>query len=458
MAGPLVIGIPLNLQNLVQDRTLERVFRDALYPKLLFRAEAAAELWPVNLGDNQTFTRAGLLAPSKTPLVAGVDPTPKSVAIEQWEATAKQYGDTIDTHMPTSTVAAASLFLRNSQQLGLGGGQSLNQLARDPLFKAYIGGHTVNDVAIAAPTNNIHVAALNGFRFVLVNGRPTTVSTTNSLSVIIATVGTRNVTAVAPDDVTDPDGPGIITVDGAAIAALALRESIRSSIRSTLVYSGGGTNVDDVSAVDILTLQDLISAVARLRLMNVPPFPDGFYHVHLDPTSEAQIFADPAFQRLNTSLPDYLHYREAALGHLLGMMFYRNAENPLLANSGATVSTGGLALYSRDIGGDTVNETGIPLHRAIVLGQGTIYEKYLDESKYITEAGVMGKIGSFDIVNNGLAVMIERIRYILRAPMDRLQQVVGQTWSWSGDFAIPSDITSGDAARFKRAVVVIHGE
>src|SRR5262245_71290 len=456
MAGPLVLGIPASVTNLVQDRTLERVFNDALFPKLLYRAEALPEIWPVNLGDNQTFTRAGLLAPAVTPLAAGSDPTPQTVDIEQWEATARQYGGSNDTHMPTSYVSLASLFLRNAQQLGLQAGQSLNRLVRNALFKAYISGQTVNTVAIAAPTNDIHVAALNGFRTVIVNGRPTPVSVTNPLPVTIATVGNRNVTAAVPDDANDPDGPGTITVDGAAIGVLALRSSILAADRPFLIRSGGGTNVDALAAADILTLQDLINAVGRLRQMNVPPFTDGYYHVHISPGAESQIFADEAFQRLNTALPDYLHYRELALGHLAGMMFYRNSESPDRSNSGPTTSTGGTALYSRDIAGETLNNTGggQGVQRTLVMGMGAIYEKYLDESKYISEGGVTGKIGNFDVVNNGVAVMIERIRYIIRSPLDRLQQFVSQAWSWSGDFPVPSDITSGDAARFKRAVII----
>jgi len=57
---------------------------------------------------------------------------------------------------------------------------------------------------------------------------------------------------------------------------------------------------------------------------------------------------------------------------------------------------------------------------------------------------------------NWVQVMTQRIRYIMRAPLDRLQQVVGQAWSWSGDFAVPSDSLTGDSARFKRAVVIEH--
>lgn len=454
----IVQGIPASVLEMIQDRTLERAFHDSLFPKLLYRGEALPEEWPVNLGETQVFSRPGLLPAVSTPLVPGTDPAPQTMALEQWEITAEQFAGTIDTHMPSSAVAAASLFLRNAQQLGLQAGQSMNRLVRNVLFRSYIGGHTVNTVAIAAPTNQIQVASLNGFRTVLVNGRPTPVSAVNTLQVNIATVGNRNVTAVVPADPADPDGPGTITVDGAAINPLALRSAILAFNRPTIIRSGGGTSVDALAAADVLTLQDLINAVARLRLMNVPPFSDGFYHVHLDPTSEAQIFADQAFQRLNTSLPDYIHYREAALGHLLGMLFFRNSENPRIANSGATTATGGTGLYSREIAGETQNNNGaVEVHRALVLGMGASYEKFLPESAYLSEAGALGKIGEFAIVNNGLAIDIERVRYIIRAPLDRLQQVVAQSWSWTGAFAVPSDFTSGDNARYKRAVVVEHG-
>ncbi len=94
------------------------------------------------------------------------------------------------------------------------------------------------------------------------------------------------------------------------------------------------------------------------------------------------------------------------------------------------------------------------IRRTLVTGGGVLVEKYLDESKFITEAGVNGKIGEFSIINGGVAVMAQRIRYLLRAPQDKLQQVVDQTWSWSGDFAAPSDSLAGDSARYKRAVII----
>jgi hypothetical protein len=117
---------------------------------------------------------------------------------------------------------------------------------------------------------------------------------------------------------------------------------------------------------------------------------------------------------------------------------------------------GGLAILAPEIGGEIVTAAGLPVVRTVVTGGGVMYEKYLDESKYISEAGVTGKIGEFSLVNGGVQVMTQRIRFILRSPLDRLQQVVSQSWSWSGDFPVPSDRLTGNAAAFKRAVVIEH--
>ncbi len=76
----------------------------------------------------------------------------------------------------------------------------------------------------------------------------------------------------------------------------------------------------------------------------------------------------------------------------------------------------------------------------------------------MTEAGYVGKVGEFSIVNNGIQINTERIRYIIRAPQDRLQQQVSQSWSWSGDWGIPTDLLGGQTdSRFKRAIVIESG-
>lgn len=459
----IAAGLPTSIVELIQSRTLERVFHDALFPALLYRGEARPELWSANLGERMVMTRTGLLAPVTKPLIPGQDPTPKSYATEQWEAEAKQFGDTLDTHMPTSYVTLASTFLQDTQKLGLQAGQSLNRFIRDALFRSYLSGETVTRALAAATSLSITVASLNGFTERLLNGRILPVSAGNPLPITFTgTEPANTVVGFTPLDPNEPLGGGVLFLGSALSVGVAAREGVLASTRSRRLRVGAGNTVDALTSSSIITLNTIISAVTRLRTNNVPPHADGYYHVHLTPQGEEQIFQDNHWQRLHQSLPDSVAYQDLAIGRAVGCIFYRNTESPdsTSVDASALVSDpgiGGNALLSPQIGGEVQNEAGLTIRRALVTGGGVVYEKYIDESKFITEAGVTGKIGEFSIVNGGVAVMTQRIRYIARAPLDRLQQVLGQTWSWSGDFPIPSDALVGDGARFKRAIVIEHG-
>lgn len=456
-----VSGIPAEIVNLIQDRTLERVFHDALYPRLLFRSEAMAEVWPVNLGERMLFTRTGLIPVKTKPLTPGSDPLPSTYASEQWAAQADQFGDAIDTHMPTSYVTLASTYLRNTLTLGLNAGETMNRLARNALYRAYTGGRTVAIAAALADALQLHVASLNGFTEAQLLGRPAAVSPANPIPISFTTVGEPNNTVIGavPDDPTNPFGPGVLFLGAATTGAIALRDGISSGFAPRILRVGGAATVDGIAPANVLTLDDVINAVAILRGNKVPPCSDGYYHIHMSPTAEAEVFQDNHFQRLHQSLPDSAAYRDQAIGQLVGSRWYRNTEVPNTENVGDLIDTsggGGSAQLGEEIGAEVVNQTGVPIQRTLVLGGGALYEKYLDESKYITEAGVTGKIGEFSITNGGVQVMTNRIRFIARAPLDRLQQIYGQAWSWSGDFPIPSDQTTGPSTRFKRALVIEH--
>ncbi len=459
----IVQGIPSAISNLIQDRTLERVYHDSLFPNLLFRGEAKPELWQANLGERQIFTRTGLIEPVIDPLTPGFDPVPGEYGAEQWTAEARQLGLTIPTHMPTSYVSLASLFLQNTQKLGLNAAQSLNRAVRDRLFQAYLGGETVTLAAVGAGVNQIQVASLNGFTERLNGGALQAVSPSNPLPITF-TVGepANTVIGFAPLNPLQPLGQGVLTLGANTSVGVAQRAGVLAGTRSRRLRVGGAATVDGLSGTNIVTLNTFISAVSRLRDQNVPPHADGYYHVHVSTQAEEQLFQDNHWQRLHQSLPDSVAYRQLAIGVAVGCVFYRNTELPTpstvkAANTVTDAGGGGLATSNPQIGGELTNESGLTIRRALVTGGGCIYEKYLDESKFITEAGVNGKIGQFSIVNGGVSVMAQRIRYILRAPQDLLQQVVHQTWSWSGDFPVPSDAVAGDGARFKRAVIIEHG-
>jgi hypothetical protein len=447
-------SVNAGLVSAIQDRTLQRTFRDPLYPRLLYRLEAVAELWPVNLGANQTFSRAGLIQPTTRPLSPGSEPVPVQYGMEQWEATAMQFGATIDTHMPTSYVTLASQYLRNMHQLGCHAGQSLNRVVRDKLFNCYVAGNTVVVAAGYGGGTALPVQNLAGFTRKLFNGRPAVVSASNPLPItVVLSTGavTRNVIGFTSTIAGDEIHTGVLTLD-VAIGVCAGREAVLAANRSSIIYSGGGSRVDDVAAADQFRMADIRAAVAQLQFDNVPTHEDGTYHCHLDPISQSQIFGDNEFQRLNQSMPDYVHYRKFAIAFLLGCTFYRNSEAPTTATVNENPATGFTTAF------ETTNPTSIAIHRPIFTGQGAIEEKYLDESRYISEAGVQGRIGEFAVVNGGMQILTERIRLILRSPLDRLQQTTAASWSMSGDWAIPSDETAlSSAATYKRAVVVAHG-
>ena len=453
-----VPGFPAQVVNLIQDNVLEREFHDALFPRLLYRAEASPELWNANLGDRHIFTRAGTIPVKTKALVPGNDPTPSTYATEQWVAEASQHSDTVDTNMPTSYVTLASLFLRDTQSLGLNAGQTMNRLARDPMFVAYLEGQTNATAAAAIGLSIVSVASISGFTEVLVNGRLQPVSALNPVTVNFSTAGepTNTVVAAVPANPDQPFGPGTLQLGAVIVAGIVARDTVQSLGRSRILRAGGATNIDGLSTASVLTLDLIIAGVSRLRAMNVPTHPDGKYHVHLTPTAEQQIFADNHFQRLHQSLPDSAAYRELMVADILGCYFYRNNESPTADTVDATISTGTGALVAPEIGGEVANESGLAVDRTLITGGGVLYERYLDENKFMTDAGATGKIGNFTIVNGNVQVMTERIRYVLRAPLDRLQQKVSQTWSWSGDFPVPSDALSGDQARFKRAVILEH--
>lgn len=457
----LVLGIPQNVVQLVQEGLLERAFHDGLYPALQFRSEALVEEWPENTGTELFMSRPGLLAPVTKPIAPGTDPTPQAVNFEQWVASLARYAGSIDTHMPTSAVSNANLFLRNIHQLGLQAGQSLNRIPRNALFRSYISGHTVLVDAVAAAGDTvIHVASVNGFTDVVQPGstvRPVPVSPATPLAIEIAGVGANTVVGFTLDNPDDPRGPGFLQLGAAVGATPAARTAVLAANRPDILRAGGGNSVDALAAGDLFTLQDAINAVNRLRRHNVQPHEDGYFHAHISPDSNSQVFQDAAFQRLNTALPEHAIYKEGFIGTIAGIMFFMNTESPDNLNSGALTSTGTNAMYSEDIGGETINETSVRVGRIIVTGRGTLYEKWLPENHYVSEAGVTGKIGEFDVVNAGISILTERIRLVLRAPIDRLQDIVAATWSISTSFPVPSDITAQSGPqRFKRAVVIEH--
>lgn len=456
------VALTAGLNAIMQNDLLIREFEDALFPEQKFRGEALPELWEANIGQTLIESRMGIMTPDTRPKQIGQDPTPRSRPnVEHWKVVAQPYSETLDTHMPTSYVALAELVLKDAQNLGMLAGQTFDHIVRNKIYGAYVSGNTYTDVG-ANNSVALHVANLKGFNYTLdSNGMPTAVSSANPLKVgvnvglstgTVQNIVTNNtVIGTSPDDNTNPDGPGYLTL-GTAVTVSA-GASVIAGNAPFIVRVGGASTTNGIASSNQFTLDTLLTAVTRMKNNYIPRYPDGLYHCHLDPTSIQQIFRDSAFQLLfrGTEVSS-VEFANGVLSRLYGVKLIENTECP----QPLTIST-----YD-NISADVIVPIGVnegtEIHRPIVLGYPAIYEKYLDEERFITEAGVLGKIGSFHVTaNGGYQVVTDRVRYIMRAPMDRLQETIGQTFSFKGDWGIPSDSVTGDAALYKRCVVIEHG-
>jgi len=454
-------GLPPAIRDIVQEDYLTRMFRDALFPALLYREEATKEEWEASTGETKFFTRRGLMKPNLTPLNG--DPTPKSYAFEQWEATAKQQGDAIDTNLKNSYVALQNLTEANTTTLGLNAGQTVNRLARNTLFRAYLGGNTNLTVAASIGDTTVQVASINGFSVFLSNTdisktRPEAVSPSNPLAV---TVGGEevNVIGATPANPANPFGPGTLRLESALTANHLIRESVFAFNRPFQLFEGASDNVDGILPGNTLTYQTIVNAVQTLRQNNVMPCESGKYHIHLTPIAVGQIQADVQFQRMYQSLPESAPHRDLIMADTANSRFYDNNESPneFTVDPDSIEATGTNARMSNEIGADVVNEGGVPIQRAIVMGRSAIQEYWIDEMDFISEAGVQGKITpNVRVTNNGVLVSTDQVRLILRSPQDRLMQLMSMAWSWSGDWVCPTDVKVGNPAAYKRAVVINH--
>ena len=334
----------------------------------------------------------------------------------------------------------------------------MNRLARDPLFRAYSGGQTACTAVAAIGAFTMHVASMNGFNDRLLNGVVTAVSAAAPITISFPGIAEpdRLVVAAVPDAAAAPFGPGTLTISAALTVGCAARQPILASTAPEIYRVGGGTSVDAIGAADVLTLQDIINAVAILNDNNIPTHGDGNFHHHLGPKAVAQVFSDNAWQRLHESLPDSLAYRKLVIGQQAECLHFRNSESPDFRNTGTLISSGaGASEVVSSIGAEVTNNAGVHIGRTIITGESSLMECYIPEADYMTEAGATGKVGNFSVMNNGVFVDTARVRFTMRAPLDRLQQVVSNAWSWSGGFAVPSDqSTTGD--RFARAIVIEH--
>ena len=458
-----ISAFPASLVPIIQTGFLDREFEEGLMSRLGYRVIADRETFPNRIGETITKTRAGLKPPVTTALTPssntnfdnGLSPTTWSV--EQYVLSIFMYGDTIDLNTVTQKVGIADQAMRNARVNGIQAAQSLDRLARNALFfgpvngftniGGYLGGNTRVITTLGAAGTTIHVDDIRGFTYSL-NTVDQQVVTSGSygLSVVVG-ADVYTLVAAAPDGTNISTAPlgisGTLTFSGnvtvldgtagnavvASTAPVIIRPNARATVAGLTAPTGTYNSTNYVPG-DTLLLDCINQAVATLRMNNVPPVEaSGMYHCYLDDHQLMGLFRDNDFKLLYRGAYGSDTYRSGQIIDLLGVRFITTTEAPQQASLGAGA-----------------------IHRAIVCGQGAIIEgdfEGIASTEEIPDA------------ERALIRVIDSVAQVTREPLDRLKQIIAQSWYWIGGFALPTDATAtssiiptATSSYLKRAVVV----
>ena len=450
-------NMPVALQNTIQQGFLEREFHTGLTSALGYRSIADREPVSINVGETVTKTRAGLKAPVTTPLVAsgntnldnGITPTAQTV--EQYVLGIDQYGDSIDLNIVTSQVGIANQFLLNANTNGVQARQSLDRIARNALFAGYLGGNTRVRTTLGGPALTINVDDVRGFEQVLASnagasaGKYVPVSGTNTASVLVG-LNTYTLTGTARDGSNVSTTPGgfsgtltfssNVTVADGTIQNIVSHANCPVLIRPNGKWKGGSalgilTSVNSLASTDVLTLGVIEDAVANLR--NNTGMQDQLFNLYLDNISMRQLFADQDFKLMYQGQYGSKEARWGQVFQLMGCNFVPTTE----ALTQAHPTTAGLTV-----------------RRPILCAPGALVEGDF--------AGMQQKAKEITDGNSEI-MMVDDVTQVIRGPIDRLQQIIAQSWFWIGGFVAPTDATANStiiptagAQYLKRAVVIEH--
>jgi hypothetical protein len=434
-------NFPAALQPILQQGFLEREFQQSMASRLGYRACADRQDFAVGIGETLTKTRAGLKPSVTSPVPPSTNTnldnglTPTNWGVEQYTITLNHYAATTDLNVVTSRVGIASQFLQNAAINGEQAARSLDELARNALFAPYFGGNTRVRVALGAAGPQVAVDDLRGFTNAFTNGVQGPVGAMTTLTVTIG--GDVYVVVGASMDAvnvsTAPGGvSGVLTLSSNVSAADGAQGSQVQAANASVVQrpNGRGTTAA-LQAGDTLAMASLLDAVSKLR-MNAVPEIDGAYNCYLDPVSARQLFADQDFQRLFTGATSANQvFRRGMVNDFLGLRFVPTTEafvqpHPTLA--------------------------GAVVRRPIVVGQGALIE------------GDFAGMAAPDVAPpDSIVSLVDGIAMVTREPIDRLQQIIAQSWYWIGGFCAPSDtmtnpsvVPTATNAAFKRAVIIEH--
>ena len=436
-------NFPMALQPIIQQGFLAREFGQAIRSRLGYRACADREEIAVGIGETLTKTRAGLKPSVTIPIPASFNTNldnglvPTGWGVEQYTLSINHYASTTDLNMVTSRVGIASQFLQNAYVNGEQAARSLDELARNALFSPYFGGNTRVRTTLASAAPQVAVDDIRGFQTIFVNGVQTSVGSTSSMTITVGS-NTYSLIGVAVDQVNVSTAPaglsGVLTLAGnVSVQDGTAGNTVQAATASVIMRPNRRTNTAALVASDVMSMDSVLDAVAALR-MNAVPDIGGAYNCYLDPVSARQLFADPDFQRLFVGLTSANEVFRPGMGvvnEFLGVRFVLTTEAYVQAHP--TIA-------------------GSFVRRPIMVGQGALIE------------GDFAGMTADDVAPHAAEItLIDGVAMVTREPLDRLQQIISQSWYWIGGFCAPSDTTTTSLtvptatnAAFKRAVMMEH--
>ena len=436
-------NFPVALQPIIQQGFLAREFEQAIRSRLGYRACADREQIAVGIGETLTKTRAGLKPSVTVPIPASFNTSldnglvPTGWGVEQYTLSINHYASTTDLNMVTSRVGIASQFLQNAYVNGEQAARSLDELARNALFSPYFGGNTRVRVTLASAAPQVAVDDIRGFQTIFVNGVQAPVGSTSSMTITVGS-NTYTLVGVAADQINASTAPGglsgVLTLSGnVSVPDGTMGNTVQAATASVIMRPNRRTNTDALVTSDVMSMDSVLDAVAALR-MNAVPDIGGAYNCYLDPVSARQLFADPDFQRLFVGLTSANEVFRPGMGvvnEFLGVRFVLTTEAYVQPHP--------------SIAGSFVR-------RPIMVGQGALIE------------GDFAGMTADDVAPHAAEItLIDGVAMVTREPLDRLQQIISQSWYWIGGFCAPSDTTTTSLtvptatnAAFKRAVMIEH--
>lgn len=440
-----ITNFPTALQSILQQNFLEREFQESIQSVLGYRSVADREPFPNAIGETITKTRRGLKAPTTAPLTPSGNTnldnglTPGGWTVEQYTLSINMYGDTMDLNSVTSGVGIARQFLQNARVNGVQAAQSLDRLARNSLFNAYLGGQTWSRVLNGGAQATMQVDDIRGFQYVFnSSGQQVPVSVSNTMAVTVngnaytltgAVADGSNVSkAIAAGGIS-----GVLTMSGNITAAdTTVGNAVVSSVAPAILRPNGKGTTYSLAGSDLFTMGVALDAVAQLRANGVPVCESGYYHCYLDPKSARQLFADPDFKLL------YQGATDAAVAYKTG--------RPIDMLDTRFIPTTESFVHAHPV------TAGLVIRRIMIVGGGALVE------------GDFENIAAADVpLKNSLVHMVDGIAMVTRPPLDRLSQIIAQSWYWIGGFAVPTDLTANTTiiptasnAYYKRAAVIEH--